>query len=68
MIGSLIVAGRTDSQAVSAILVATLGYIAVAKGFFIIAFPKWTFAMAEEFARSKAFSKVFPYVALAMSV
>lgn len=68
MIGSLIVAGRTDSQAVSAILVATLGYIAVAKGFFIIAFPKWTFAMAEEFARSKAFSKAFPYVALAMSV
>ena len=52
----------------SAILVATLGWIAIAKGFFIIAFPKWTFAIAEEFARSKPFQQIFPYVALAMSV
>lgn len=40
----------------------------MAKGFFIIAFPKWTFAVAEGFASSKAMQKAFPYFAIALSV
>lgn len=67
IIGYLIVSTRVESSAVPAVLVTVLGWIALVKGFCIIAFPRWSFAMASSFTKSKAVAWAFPYYALALS-
>lgn len=66
-VGYVIGSTHVHAETPSAILVAALGWIALVKGFVLIAAPKWTFDMADRIMKGRVFAKTFPYVLVAVS-
>lgn len=67
-VGYLIGATHVHAKDATGLLVATLGWIALVKGFVLIAAPKWTFEMADRIMKGQIFSRIFPYLSVALSL
>ncbi|MDQ1343634.1 MAG: hypothetical protein QG650_354 [Patescibacteria group bacterium] len=66
-LGYAIAITHAHADTTEGVIVAVLGWISLTKGFLIIAVPKWSYDVADAFVKTKIFSKVFPYLAIALS-